>query len=423
VPEKGFRERLQHAWNVLNDRDQTLYYPTDLGPSYATRPDLLRLTGGSERSIVSSVYTRIAIDVAAVGINHVRTDQNGRFLEVVNSGLNNCLTVEANIDQSGRAFIQDVVLSMFNKGTVAIVPVDKIPNSGPPSTWDIGTVRTGTILDWYPANVRLNVYNDRRGIKQDIVLSKKDVGIIENPLYAVMNESNSTLQRLITKLNQLDTIDQQSSSGKLDLIIQLPYVIKTPLKREQAEIRRSDIEAQLKGSKYGIAYTDATEKITQLNRPAENNLMTQIEYLTAMLYGQLGLTESIFDGTADEKTMNNYYSRTVEPILGSIAGSLRRSFLTKTARSQGQSIMYFRNLFNLITTSELATSSESFTRSAVLSSNDVRSIIGVPPSSDPEADKLTNKNVNPTTTSSKEQGSVANLTKGVTVDGENQNNL
>jgi hypothetical protein len=341
-----------------------------------------------------AVYNRIAMDVSAVMIQHVRLDQNGRFEEVINSGLNYALTVEANIDQTASAFIHDLVLSMFDEGCVGVVPIDTTINPKISGSYDIQTMRTGKILDWYPEHVRVRVYNDRTGSKEDLTLPKKMVGIIENPLYAVMNEPNSTLKRLIRKLNILDAIDEQSGSGKLDLIIQLPYVIKTPARKAQAEIRRKDIEDQLSGSKYGIAYTDGTEKVTQLNRPAENNLMNQIEYLTSMLYSQLGLTEDVFNGKADEATMLNYNSRTVYPILKAIIDELKRKFLTKTARSQNQSLMFFKDAFSLVPATELANIVDKFTRNEILSSNEIRAIIGYKPSLDPKADELRNKNLN-----------------------------
>jgi hypothetical protein len=351
------------------------------------------LTIGNEKSIISSIYNRIAIDVAAISVQHVRLDQNGRFIETVKSGLNEALTVSANIDQTGRAFMQDVVMSMFDEGCVAIIPVDTTIDPTLSNSYDIQTLRTGQILQWYPKHVLVRVYNERIGRKEDIVLPKDLICIVENPLYAVMNEPNSTLKRLIAKLNLLDAIDQQSGSGKLDLIIQLPYVIKTPARKEQAEIRRQDIEAQLAGSKYGIAYTDGTEKVTQLNRPAENNLMAQITYLTSMLYGQLGLTESVFDGTADEKTMLNYHNRTVEPILSAITYEMKRKFLTKTARSQYQSIEFYRDPFKLVPVNNMADIADKFTRNEILTSNEIRSVIGLRASNDPRADELVNKNI------------------------------
>lgn len=387
--------RFKHAWNAFRNNSSQSYY-RDVGIGYSYRPDRPRLTRGNERSIVTSVYNRIALDVAQIKIQHVRLDENERFLEVLDSCLNNCLSLEANIDQTGRSFIQDIVMSMFDEGCVAIVPVDTDddPEDGLPGSFDINTMRTGKILEWYPQHVRVRVYNDQTGQKEDILLSKSAVAIIENPLYAVMNEPNSTMQRLIRKLNLLDVVDEQSSSGKLDLIIQLPYVIKTEARRQQAENRRKDIEKQLSGSKYGIAYTDGTEHITQLNRSVGNNLMTQIEYLTSMLYSQLGITQSILDGTADEKTMLNYYNRTIEPIVSAIVDEIKRKFLTKTARSQHQSVMFFRDPFKLVPVSELAEISDKLTRNEIATSNEMRQIIGWKPSTDPKADELRNKNLN-----------------------------
>ena len=387
--------RFKHAWNAFRNNSSQSYY-RDVGIGYSYRPDRPRLTRGNERSIVTSVYNRIALDVAQIKIQHVRLDENERFLEVLDSCLNNCLSLEANIDQTGRSFIQDIVMSMFDEGCIAIVPVDidDDPEDGLPGSFDINTMRTGKILEWYPQHVRVRVYNDQTGQKEDILLSKSAVAIIENPLYAVMNEPNSTMQRLIRKLNLLDVVDEQSSSGKLDLIIQLPYVIKTEARRQQAENRRKDIEKQLSGSKYGIAYTDGTEHITQLNRSVGNNLMTQIEYLTSMLYSQLGITQSILDGTADEKTMLNYYNRTIEPIVSAIVDEIKRKFLTKTARSQHQSVMFFRDPFKLVPVSELAEISDKLTRNEIATSNEMRQIIGWKPSTDPKADELRNKNLN-----------------------------
>ena len=387
-----FSDRLKHSWNAFFSRDPTYIY-RDTGPSYSYRPDRPRFTRGNERSIVTSIYNRIALDVAAVSIQHVRLDDSGRFLEPINSGLNNCLTLEANIDQTSRAFIQDVVISMFDEGCVAIVPVDtdSDPEKG---SYDIDTMRTGQIIEWYPRHVKVRVYNDRTGQKEDIICSKDAVAIIENPLFAVINEPNSTMQRLIRKLNLLDYIDEQSGSGKLDLIIQLPYLIKTETKRQQAEKRRQDIEDQLTGSKYGIAYTDATERITQLNRPVENNLMKQIEYLTSMLNSQLGITTTIMDGTADEKTMLNYNNRTVEPIVSAIVDAMKRTFLTKTARSQKQSILFFRDPFKLVPVNDLAEIADKFTRNEIMTSNEIRQIVGMRPSDDPRADELRNANIN-----------------------------
>ena len=387
-----FSDRLKHSWNAFFSRDPTYIY-RDTGPSYSYRPDRPRFTRGNERSIVTSIYNRIALDVAAVSIQHVRLDDSGRFLEPINSGLNNCLTLEANIDQTSRAFIQDVVISMFDEGCVAIVPVDtdSDPEKG---SYDIDTMRTGQIIEWYPRHVKVRVYNDRTGQKEDIICLKDTVAIIENPLFAVINEPNSTMQRLIRKLNLLDYIDEQSGSGKLDLIIQLPYLVKTETKRQQAEKRRQDIEDQLTGSKYGIAYTDATERITQLNRPVENNLMKQIEYLTSMLNSQLGITTTIMDGTADEKTMLNYNNRTVEPIVSAIVDAMKRTFLTKTARSQKQSILFFRDPFKLVPVNDLAEIADKFTRNEIMTSNEIRQIVGMRPSDDPRADELRNANIN-----------------------------
>lgn len=392
---ESFGQKLQHAWNAFLNRDPTSRYPyQEMGMGTNFRPDRTRLTLGNERSIITSVYNRIAIDVAAIAIQHVRLDKEGRYIETIQSTLNEALTLSANVDQTGRALIQDVVMSMFDEGCVAIVPVDTSIDPKKSSSYDIQTLRTAKVLEWYPSYVRLRLYNEKTGFQEEIPLPKDMVGIIENPLYSVMNAPNSTLTRLILKLNLLDSIDQQTGSGKLDLIIQLPYVIKTTARKEQAEVRRKDIEMQLSGSKYGIAYTDGTEKITQLNRPVENTLLTQVTYLTSMLYGQLGLTESIFDGTADEKTMLNYYNRTVEPILSAITDEMKRKFLTKTARTQNQSIMFFRDPFKLVPVSDLAEIADKFTRNEIVSSNEFRSVIGYKPSADPRADELKNKNVN-----------------------------
>ena len=389
----AFTDRLQHAWNAFLNRDPT-YEFRDHGMISTYKPDRVRFTRGNERSIVTSVYNRIALDVSSIDINHAKLDENGRFKEVIQSGLNECLTLNANIDQTGKAFIQDVVMSMMDEGCVAIVPVDTTINPEVSGSFDIQSLRTGNIIEWRPEFVKVRLYNDKTGQKEDILLPKKSVAIIENPLYAVINEPNSTMQRLIRKLNLLDVIDEQSGSGKLDLIIQLPYVIKSEARRQQAENRRKDIEMQLAGSKYGIAYTDGTEKITQLNRPAENNLMKQIEYLTSMLYGQLGITQSVLDGTADERTMLNYYNRTIEPIISAIIDEMKRKFLTKTARTQNQSIVYFRNPFKLVPINELAEISDKFTRNEIATSNEIRQIIGWKPSDDPGADELRNKNLN-----------------------------
>ena len=390
----GIRDRLQHAWNAFVYNDNTYVDPQNLGGLSTYKPDRVHFSRGVERSIVTSVYNRLALDVSSIAIKHVRLDENGRFKEEVDSGLQNCLNVEANIDQTGRAFLQDVVMSMLDEGCVAIVPVDTTIDPAKSGSYEINTMRTGKILEWYPAHVRVRVYNDKRGIHEEIVLPKSAVAIIENPLYAVINEPNSTMQRLIRKLNLLDVVDEQTSSGKLDLIIQLPYVIKTDARRKQAEERRKDIEMQLSGSKYGIAYTDGTERITQLNRPAENNLMKQVEYLTSMLYSQLGLTQSIMDGSADDKTMLNYYNRTVEPILAAITDEIKRKFLTKTARSQRQTIMYFRDPFKLTPVLDLAEIADKFTRNEIMTSNEIRQIVGMKPADDPSADELRNKNLN-----------------------------
>lgn len=389
--EMSFGSRLKHAWNAFTGNIQMNY--RDLGMSYSYRADRPRMSRGNERSIVTSVYNRIALDVAALNVQHVRLDENGRFLSVIDDGLNNCLTLEANVDQTARSFIQDVVISMFDEGSVAIVPVDTTTDPNVSGSYDIQSLRVGQILDWYPQYIRTRVYNEQTGRKEDIVVPKSAVAIIENPLYAVINEPNSTMQRLIRKLNLLDVIDEQSGSGKLDLIIQLPYVIKTEARRQQAENRRKDIESQLSGSKYGIAYTDGTEHITQLNRSVNNNLMSQIEYLTSMLYSQLGITQSILDGTADEKTMLNYNNRTIEPIISAIVDEMKRKFLTKTARSQRQSISFFRDPFKLVPVNEIAEIADKFTRNEIMTSNEIRQVVGMKPSEDPRADELRNKNL------------------------------
>ena len=384
--------RLRHAWNTFLSRDP-LSYRYSFGPSYSYRPDRPIFSRGNERSIVTSVYNRIALDVSSMTIQHVRRDENDRFKEVIESGLNNCLNLEANIDQTGRAFVQDIVMSMLDEGCVAIVPVDTTFNPKETGSFDISTMRTGKILEWYPQHVKVRVYNDRKGEKEDILVPKSTVAIVENPFYSVMNEPNSTMQRLIRKLNLLDAIDEQSGSGKLNLIIQLPYVIKTAARRQQAEERRKDIEEQLSGSKYGVAYTDGTEHVVQLNRPVDNNLMSQIEYLTSMLYSQLGLTQGIMDGSADEKTMQNYYTRTIEPILSAIVDEMKRKFLTKTARSQKQSILFFRDPFKLVPVGEIAEISDKMTRNEIMTSNEIRQKIGMKPSTDPKADELRNSNL------------------------------
>ena len=406
--------RLKHGWNAfVNNRDPT--YMPDLGVSYSYRPDRPRLTRGNERSIVTSVYNRIALDVAAIDILHCKLDDNNRFVSVIPSKLNNCLSLDSNIDQTGRAFKQDIVMSMLDEGCVAIVPTVTTFNPEVTGSFDIETMRTGKILEWYPAHVKVRVYNEKTGNKEDIILPKNSVSIIENPLYAVINESNSTMQRLIRKLSLLDVTDEQTASGKLDLIIQLPYVIKTEARRQQAEARRKDIEMQLASSKYGIAYADGTERITQLNRSVENNLMKQVEYLTNLLFSQLGITQTILDGTADEKTMLNYYSRTIEPIVSAIVDEMNRKFLTKTARTQKQKILFFRDPFKLVPVNDIAEIADKFTRNEILTSNEIRQIVGFKPSKDPKADKLINSNLNHP--EDKLENPTKNLSKGV----ENQN--
>ena len=395
MAKESFGSRLKHAWNAFFNKDPTnefKYY----GPGYSYRPDRVGFTRGNERSIVTAIYNRIALDVASINIRHVRVDENGGYLEDMKTGLNNCLSVEANIDQTYRAFIQDVVISMLDEGAVALVPIDtdSNPDNG---SYDILTMRTGKILEWYPRHIKVRVYNDQTGQKEEITVSKSTACIIENPLYAVINEPNSTMQRLIRKLNLLDIIDEQSGSGKLDLIIQLPYIIKTEARKNQAEARRKDIEQQLAGSKYGIAYTDGTEHITQLNRSVDNNLMEQIEFLTSMLYSQLGICQAILDGTADEKTMLNYTNRTIEPIVASITDEMERKFLTKTARSQKQAIKYFRDPFKLVPVNDIAEIADKFTRNEIMTSNEMRQIVGLKPSDDPDADELRNKNLNKNT--------------------------
>jgi len=389
----GFMDRVRTAWNIFLNRDPLSEFRTLNGFSSGAPQHRKRLTSGNERSIIGAIYNRVAIDVSAIKIRHVRVDENEAYVETIKSGLNSCLTLESNVDQTSRAFMQDVVMSLFDEGTVAIIPVDTSINLMDNTAFDILSLRTGKILQWFPSHVRVSVYNDIRGEKEEITLPKSKIGIIENPLYAVMNEKNSVLKRLIAKLNLLDAVDEQSGSGKLDLIIQLPYVIKTEARKIQAETRRKDIEDQLKGSQYGIAYTDGTEKVTQLNRAAENNLLSQVEYLTRMLYGQLGISEKILDGTADEGELLNYYNRTVEPIVSAIAEEIKRKFLTKTARSQGQSIMHFRNLFSMVTPERLADLADKLTRNEIASSNDIRAVIGWLPSKASGADELRNKNI------------------------------
>ena len=404
--------RLKRSWNVFTNRDPTNgYLNTNYSYSYAYRPDRPRRAIRAERSIVTSITNRIALDVAAVDFRHCKLDDNGRYKEDINSNLNECLKIEANIDQDPRAFIQDVVISMLDEGCVAIVPVDTDYDPEETNSFDVLSLRTGKVLEWMPAHVKVRVYDDKSGIQKDVILSKSMVAIIENPLYAVINEPNSTMQRLIRKLSLLDVTDEQTASGKLDLIIQLPYTIKSEARREQAERRRKDIEMQLAGSKYGIAYTDGTERITQLNRSVENSLMKQVEYLTNLAFSQLGMTQSILDGTADEKTMLNYYNRTVEPIVSAIVNGMKRKFLTKTARTRGQSIMAFRDPFKLVPVNDIAEIADKFTRNEILTSNEIRQIVGIKPSDDPKADKLINSNLNHTP---EEMGETTNTISGDT---------
>ena len=387
------RKRIKNAWNVFTSRDPTeqpVFH--DYGISYGYRPDRIRLTRGNERSIVNAVYNRIAIDVASIDVKHVKTDENDVFIEEIYSFLNDVLQTEANIDQTGRNLMIDAVISLLDEGVIAIVPVD-IDEDEETDSFDVLSLRVAKIIQWYPEHVKVRVYNEKTGYKQDIVINKRSVCVVENPFYSVMNEPNSTLQRLIRKLNLLDAIDEQTGSGKLDIIIQLPYVIKTEARKKQAEDRRKDIEAQLAGSKYGIAYTDGTERITQLNRPAENNLLTQIEYLTSMLYSQLGITEEVLNGTADEKTMLNYYNRTIEPIMSAIVDEMKRKLLTWNARKEGQSIKFFRNPFKLVPVTEMAEIADKFGRNEILTPNEIRGIVGFKPSDDPQANELRNRNI------------------------------
>lgn len=384
-----FIDRLQHGWNAfVNNKDPT-FRP---GPSYSYRPDRARFTRGNERSIVTSIFNRIAMDASSIDIEHVRVDKDGRFTGIIDSGLNNCLTLEANIDQTGRAFMQDAVMSMLDEGVVALVPIDTTLDINT-NSFDVETIRVGKIMEWYPQHIKVRVYDENSGTKKDVVVPKRSVAVIENPFYSVINEHNSTMQRLIRKLNLLDAIDEQSGSGKLDLIIQLPYVLKGEQRIKNAEDRRSTLERQLNNSKLGIGYIDSTEHVIQLNRSLDNNLMKQIEYLQSMLYSQLGITQSILDGTADEKTMLNYFSRTIEPIVFAIACEMRRKFLSKTARTQGQSIFYFRDPFKLVPVTELADIADKLTRNEIASSNEMRQKIGWKPSTDPKADELRNKNL------------------------------
>lgn len=390
--ETSFISRIKSGWNAFRNRDPTSVYTHDIGPSYSYRQDRKRFSRGNERSIVTSVYNRIAMDAAAITMLHVQLDDEERFSSVIKSGLNTCMNLEANLDQTGRAYMQDLVQSMLDEGVVADIPVETNKDPNLTDSYDIRSMRSGQILDWYPRHVKVRVYNEDTGQKEDLILAKRTIGIIENPLYAVMNEPSSTMQRLIRKLNLLDAIDEQSGSGKLDLIIQLPYSVKSELRKKQAEDRRTDIIDQLKGP-YGIAYTDGTEKVIQLNRPIENNLMKQIEYLTTQLYSQLGITQTIMDGTADDRTMLNYYNRTIEPIVAAIADERKRKFLTKTARTQGQSIMYFRDPFKLVPVNELAEIADKLTRNEIATSNEMRQIMGWKPSDDPKADQLVNSNI------------------------------
>lgn len=387
--------RIRHGWNAFTSQDPLDRVPSyDIGmSSFGTRPDRIQIRLSNERSIISSIYTRLAIDVASVQMLHVRLDKNKRFVEEVDSGLNSCLTLSANIDQRARAFRQDVAMTLFDKGVAAIVPVDTTMNPNKTGGYDIKTLRVGEVIEWFPQHVKVNVYNELSGRREDLILSKAIVAIVENPLYAVMNEPNSTLQRLVRKLNLLDAVDEASSSGKLDLIIQLPYVVKSEARKQQAEQRRKDIEFQLKGSQYGIAYTDGTEKITQLNRPAENNLLKQVEYLTGLLYNQLGLTEDVMNGTADEKSMLNYMNRTIEPVLTAITESMKYTFLTSTARTQMQSVEYYRDPFKLVPIEDIAEIADKFTRNEILTSNEVRQIVGFKPADDPKANELRNSNM------------------------------
>lgn len=394
MPKQTLRERLKHAWNAFANRDPTSDYKP-LGISYYTRPDRPRFYFGRDKSIVTSIYTRIAIDCAAIDIKHVRLDMNDCFTEEIYSGLNDCLTVEANKDQTGRAFIQDIVMSLCDEGCVAVVPVDTSinPRNG---SFEILSMRVGKITEWYPDNIKVQLYNDRVGKTEELIVAKEDVAIIENPLYSVMNEPNSTLKRLIRKINLLDSVDEQNGANKMDMIIQLPYIIKTEARRAQAEKRRKDIELQLSSSQYGIAYTDGTEKITQLNRSVDNQLQAHVDTLTEQLYAQLGLTKEVFNGTADEKVMLNYYNRTIEPIMSAITLEFKRKFISKTARTQGQSIEFFRDPFRLTPVSDLAEIADKFTRNAIVTSNEFRAIVGFKPSNDPMADELINNNLYPT---------------------------
>ena len=414
----GFIDRIQHGWNAFFNRDPTPYF--NAGSSYYARPDRVKFSGGNERSIVTSVYNRIAMDAASIEIKHVRLDKNGRYTETIDSSINDRLSFSANIDQTGRAFLQDVYMSMLDEGCIAIVPVETSIDPKVSGSYNIDSMRTAKILEWKPTEVRVRLYNDRTGNKEELWLPKSMVAIVENPLYAVINERNSTMQRLVRKLNLLDAIDEQSGAGKLDMIIQLPYVIKSQTRRDQAEERRKSIEDQLSNSKYGVAYADGTERIIQLNRPVENNLLKQIEYLTSMLFSQLGMTQAILDGTADEKTMMNYYYRTIEPIVAAPVDEMKRKFLTKTARTQHQSIMYFRNPFKLVPVNDLAEIADKMTRNEIMTSNEIRQEIGLKPSNDPKADHLVNSNITQPTDAVKEPDEVnePNLEEGEIQNGE-----
>lgn len=393
--ELNLMTRLKHSWNAFMNRDPTNTF-SDIGSGYSNRPDRPRLTRGNERTIVTAIFNRIAMDGASVSINHCRVDENGRYIGTIDSALNKCLNLEANIDQTGRAFMQDAIMSMLDEGCVAIVPVDTDIDPAESDSYKINSMRTGKILEWYPKHVKVRLYNERTGEKKEIMLEKKMVAIVENPLYAVINEHNSTMQRLIRKLSLLDSMDERISSGKLDMIIQLPYIIKTESRRAEANKRRTDLEEQLKNSTYGIGYIDGTEKIVQLNRPIDNNLMKQVEYLTGIVYSQLGITQAILDGSAGEIEMLNYYTRTIEPIIAAIVDEMKRKFLTKTARAQKQTIRFFRDSFRLVPVSKIAEIAGVFTQNEILTANEVRQIIGMKPSDDPKADQLVNSNINQT---------------------------
>ena len=420
LPFSEFRSRVKNGWNAFVMNKDPTRNGYGIGTSYSYRPDRPRFSRGNERSIITAIFNRIALDVSSIDIRHCELDDNGRFKTIRNSGLNDCLTLEANLDQTGRAFVQDVVMSMLDEGCVAIVPVDTTLNPYDTLSFDILSLRTGKILEWYPAHVKVRVYNERTGNKEEIILPKKNVGIVENPLYAVINEPNSTMQRLAKKLALLDMVDDKNSSGKLDLIVQLPYIIKNQARREQAENRRKDIEMQLTGSKYGIAYTDGSEKITQLNRPVENNLQSQVEYLTNMVYSQLSFTQSILDGTADEKTMLNYTNRCIEPIISAIVDEMKRKFLSKTARTQKQTIMFFRDPFKLVPVNDIAEIADKMTRNEIMTANEIRQVIGMKPADDPKADQLVNSNISQAKQDVQNQGK--EVTNGILEEGGNVQN-